>query len=147
MSDEQTIRVYEAEAALYAQGGYWELDDAGVFYAVAGVRPGESVDRVEALFFGEIDRLREKPVAAAELAKAKRQLEVGLVEGQRTSHDVGARIARDYVTFGRIRPLAERLAALRAVTAEDVQRVARTYLVPDQRSVVHVPQLGSYAEA
>jgi predicted Zn-dependent peptidase len=42
------------------------------------------------------------------------------------------------VSFGRIRPLEERLAAYRAVTAADVQRVARTYLVDDQRSVLHV---------
>jgi predicted Zn-dependent peptidase len=42
------------------------------------------------------------------------------------------------MVFGRIRPLEERLGAIQAVTAEDVQRVARTYLVPDKRSVVHV---------
>jgi predicted Zn-dependent peptidase len=42
------------------------------------------------------------------------------------------------VTFGRIRPLAERLERIQAVTAEDVQRVARTYLLDEKRSVVQV---------
>ena len=37
-----------------------------------------------------------------------------------------------------MRPLEERLAAIARVTAADVQRVARTYLVDDQRSLVHV---------
>jgi predicted Zn-dependent peptidase len=41
-------------------------------------------------------------------------------------------------SFGRVRPLAERLAAIQAVTAEDVQRVARTYLREEKRTVVQV---------
>ena len=51
---------------------------------------------------------------------------------------LASRIAGDFVSFGRVRPLEERLAGIRAVTAEDVQRVARAWLVPERRSVVHV---------
>jgi predicted Zn-dependent peptidase len=61
-----------------------------------------------------------------------------LVNGLRTSHALASRIARDYATFGRIRPLSELLDAIQAVTAEDVQRVAAEYLVDEARSVVHV---------
>jgi zinc protease len=50
----------------------------------------------------------------------------------------GCPIAQITPSLGRIRPLDERLGAIRAVSAEDVQRVARTYLVPEKRSVVHV---------
>ena len=42
--------VYEDEQALYAEGGYWALQEAGLFFAVAGARPGVSVDAVEAAF-------------------------------------------------------------------------------------------------
>jgi zinc protease len=130
--------VYEEAKALFASGGYWELHRAGVFYAMAGVRPGESVQEVEELFLGEIAGLREDSVDAQELEKAKRSLEVALVDSLDTSHALASRIARDYTVFGRIRPLDERLSAIRDVTAGDVQRVARTYLAPDKRSVVHV---------
>jgi zinc protease len=130
--------VYEGQVALFAQGSYWELVDAGVFFAFAGVRPGASIDDVERRFFAEIARLRDEPVGPAELEKAKRQLEVSLVSGLRTSHALASRIARDYATFGRIRPLSELLDAIQAVTAEDVQRVANDYLVDEARSVVHV---------
>jgi zinc protease len=132
--------VYEGQKALYASGGYWELRRAGVFYAMAGVRPGESVEEVEALFLGEIAKLREEPVDAGELEKAKRSLEVALINSLDTSHALASRIAHDYTVLGRIRPLEERLAAIRAVTAEDVRRVARTYLLPEKRSIVHVVQ-------
>jgi predicted Zn-dependent peptidase len=60
------------------------------------------------------------------------------VNGLATSHALASRIGREVSTFGRVRPLTERLAAIQAVTAEDVQRVARTYLQKDKRSVVHV---------
>ena len=130
--------VYEAQQALSAEGGYWELDDAGVFLAIAGVRPDATIERVESLFFEEIERLKRDRVSDEELLKAKRQLEVGLVGSAGTSHALASRIARDHATFGRIRTLTELQSRIQAVTAEDVQRVAREYLTPAQRSVVHV---------
>jgi len=130
--------VHDAEVALSAAGGYWEYDEAGAFVAIATVRPGTQIADVERRFFAEIDRVRREPVTEAELDKAKRQIEVGLVNGLDTSHALAERIGSDFLAFGRIRPLDERLARIRAVTAADVQRVARTYLIDDQRSVVHL---------
>jgi len=130
--------IYEGELALSASGAYWELADAGVFYAFAGVRPGVSVHEVEKKFFAEIARLRDEPVSDEELVKAKRQLEVMLVTGLRTNHALASRIGREYVTFGRIRTLAEQLDGIEAVTAADVQRVAAKYLIDDNQSIVHV---------
>jgi predicted Zn-dependent peptidase len=63
---------------------------------------------------------------------------VSLVNGLATNHALASRIASDYATFGRIRPLDERLERIQGVTAADVQRVALTYLVDEQRSVVQV---------
>ena len=130
--------VHDAEIALSASGGYWEMQDVGTFLAIASVRPGEDIDEVERLVFAEIERLREEPVSEPELAKAKRQLEVSLVNGLATSHALASRIGHDITTYGRIRPLDDRLERIHAVTAEDVQRVARTYLVRSKRNVVRV---------
>lgn len=130
--------VNDEQVALSASGGYWELHDGGVFYGMVGVRPDADVERAEALFFEEIARMRDEPVSEAELEKAKRRIEVGLVNGMRTNHALANRIGGDWVSFGRVRPLSERLAEIRAVGAEDVQRVARKYLTEQQRSVVRV---------
>ncbi len=130
--------VHEGELALAAQGGYWELRRAGVFFAFASVRPGVSVEEVEGSFFAEIDRLAREGPKPAEVAKAATQLEVDLVRGLRTAHGLASRIGHDWLTFGRVRPLAERLGEIRAVTPEDVARVVRTYLVPERRTVVHL---------
>ena len=86
----------------------------------------------------EIERVKESGVSEEELDKAKRQLEVMLVNSLATNHSLAARMGREVATFDRVRPLDERLAAIRAVTRADVQRVARTYLKDEKRSVVHV---------
>jgi predicted Zn-dependent peptidase len=130
--------VYDTQVAQYAQGQYWELQDAGLFYAIAGVRPGASIDAVEHQLFEEIDRIGKSGVSDQEVSKAKRQLEVALVSGLGTAHAVASRIGNDVVTFGRIRSLDERLAAIEAVTPDDVRRVARKYFVDDKRNVVRV---------
>jgi zinc protease len=130
--------VYQEQQALGAQGGYWELQEAGLYFAFASVRPDGDIARVERLFLGEIDRLARERVSPAELAKAKRQIEVDLLSGMETSSEMASRIGGEWVSFGRIRPIEERLRAYHAVTADDVQRVVRTYLTPEQRSVVQV---------
>jgi zinc protease len=130
--------VYDTQQALGAAGAYWEMQQAGVFYAFVAVRPDAEVERVESTLFEEIDRVARELVSADELEKAKRQLEVGLVNGLATNHALANRIGYDFVTLGRIRPLAERLAAIDAVRVEDVQRVAKTYLGADRRSIVRV---------
>jgi predicted Zn-dependent peptidase len=130
--------VYDQPVALGAAGGFWELARAGIFFAYAQVRPGASADQAESLLQREIERLRSEPVTEAELAKAKRALEVGLIVGQGSSNALASRIAEEWIAFGRVRPLDERLGSIRAVSAADVQRVAETWLEPTGRSVVQV---------
>ncbi|MEN8181033.1 MAG: pitrilysin family protein [Myxococcota bacterium] len=130
--------VYESQQALAAQGAYYELRDAGVFYAFVSVRPDGSVEEAERLLMAEIARLRDEPVSTAELEKAKRGLEVGLVQDLDRAHALASRIAGDTVMLGRIRSLEERLEAIRRVEVGDVQRVARLYLQGDRSSVVRV---------
>jgi zinc protease len=130
--------VRREEQALQAYATFYEMQQAGLFYGFAAVRPGARIERVEELFFAELARLRDEPVAEAELEKARRQIEVALVNGLVTNANLAGRIAFDTIAFGRIRPLEERLERIQAVTAEDVQRVARSYLTELRRSVVHV---------
>jgi predicted Zn-dependent peptidase len=136
--------VREEQQALFANGGYWELQDAGLVVAWIGVRPDASLERAEQLLFDEIERFRAAPVSEEDLEKAKRQIEVSLVNGLATNHALARRIASEHVALGRIRPLEERLEAIRRVTAADVERVARAYLLDERRSVVRVvaPEAG-----
>ena len=126
------------QLALSASGGYWELHDAGVFFGRVAVRPDAEPRKAREAFLQEIERVRSRPIRAEELDKAKRRLEVALVNGQGTAHGLADRVGRDYVAFGRIRPLEELLGGIEAVTVDDVQRVAERYLRPEGRNVVRV---------
>ncbi len=114
------------------------MADAGMFTAYATVRPEARIDRVEELFMEEVARLRDEAVTVAELDKAKRQLEVSMVHSLTTNKALAGRIGYDVMILGGIRPLDAQLAEIHAVTAEDVQRVAQTYLIDEVRSIVHV---------
>ncbi len=139
--------VYTEESALYAYGGYMEFADAGMFYSIAGARPGVPIEKVESLFMAEIERVATEGVTPEEVARAKRQMEVGLVTGSSTNHAIANRIGREIVTFGRVRPLRERIEAIRSVTADDIQRVVRKYLRPESRTVIHVVAPASVDQA
>ena len=130
--------VYDAQVARYASAYYVEYMHAGLFYAHAGVRPGQSIEEVETLLFDEIERTAETGVSEAEVAKAIRQLEVSLVGGLGTTHAMASRIGLEISFFGAVRPLERRLEEIRQVTAADVQRVLQTYLRDPKRSVVWV---------
>jgi zinc protease len=130
--------IHDEQIALSAHGVNSEFAGAGMFGAYASVRPGASIDRVEASFLEEIARLRDEPVTAEELDKAKRQLEVSMVHQLTTNAAIAGRIGYDVTILGAIRPLEDRLAAIQAVDAADVQRVAQTYLTDEGRNVIHV---------
>jgi zinc protease len=131
--------VYAADAvALSAQGVYFEMQQAGLFYAGVQVRPGQSIERAETEFLAEIERIRREAPDEAEVDRARRAMEVSLIVGAGSAHALGSRMGREWTNFGRIRPLSERLENVRSVTPEDVRRVAAKYLVPEGRTVVRV---------
>ncbi|MBW2396344.1 MAG: insulinase family protein [Deltaproteobacteria bacterium] len=130
--------VHDEPLALGASASYWELERAGLVYGFVSLRPGVAIERAEEVFLEEIEALRVAPPSAAELEKAQRALEVALIGGLGTSHALASRLGREWLSFGRVRPLQERLDAIQRVTAEDVQRVAEAYLRPDKRTVLHL---------
>ncbi len=130
--------VYEDESALFASGLTLGRKDTGLFYVFAGVKPGKDRDSVEATFFREVERLAEEPVSDAELARVKNQLEAGLVFGLETVQARAQAVGNAALITGDPRAAARGLDDLRAVTKEDIQRVARTWLVPDNRTLVWV---------
>jgi len=107
--------------------------DGGVFYVYAGTTP-RTADAVLDLLKAELQRIRERPVDAVELQNAIGG-EIGArIVGVETSANEALYLARD-TAFG-IPPREIQAAQARAVTAADVQRVARKYLDPSRFSVV-----------
>ncbi len=97
---------------------------------------GVSIERLEALIDEEIARLRAEGVGELELAKARNQARAGAVT-QRLSAEGKATLLQSHTLLrGTPFTVNESIERLEGVTAADLQRVASTYLVPENRTVV-----------
>ena len=108
--------------------------DPSLFSVSADPLPGKEPQEVEKALDVEIDRLHKELVSDRELEKAKNQLEAAFVFGQDSLFFQAVMLAQYEVTAG-WRLIDDYVPSIRTVSAEDVKRVAATYLVPDNRTV------------
>ena len=110
---------------------------AGAFVALASVVTGKT-DSSLVEFLKELRRIRDEPVPDAELAKAKAYVMLGLPGEFETTGGAAARF-REVLGYGLPLDYYDRyIERIGAVTAADVQRVARQYIDPDHFDIVVV---------
>jgi zinc protease len=130
--------VYEKQIAVAAGGDAIVLEDPGVFFFYAILQGGQKPEDGEKELLAEAERLRDQPVSEEELTKAKNQLISGLVFGRQTDQDKADAVGYAKVILGDTTYVNRQLAEFQKVTAADVQRVARTYFSPENRTVVYM---------
>jgi predicted Zn-dependent peptidase len=108
---------------------------AGLFIVEPTPRAPHPTAEVEAAIYDELERLKNEPVSPEELAKAKNQMDASLL--WRLSDDMGLAmsLATQDRLYGDWRHVIAYRKELRAVTAEDLMRVARKYFQPTNRVV------------
>jgi zinc protease len=120
--------VYRTQLATNANIGINAMEEDGVIVATATVARGKSIADVEAALAAELARVRDEPVTAEELAEAKTELAASDLRQRETSSGRAFILGRAIVSENDPAAPDARLAAIQAVTAADVQRVARTWL-------------------
>ncbi len=106
----------------------------------------ESTLEVVQLMRGLIQQLIDQPVSDAELELAKQSLINSFVFAFTDTHSIVSRKLRlDYFDYP-VQYLETYRQKIAAVTVADVQRVARTYLKPDQLQIVLVGDSAEYAD-
>jgi len=108
--------------------------DPSLFYLSADLLPGKEVVEVEKAFNQEVERLQREPVGERELEKAKNQLEAAFVYGQDSLFYQAMLLAQHEIAIN-WRAIDDYIPSIRKVSAEDIQRVAKRYLIPDNRTV------------
>ena len=110
------------------------FQDAGMFTVTAGLDAGKA-SKALATIDRELKRICEKPVSAAELKRTKEFL----VGNFRLSHEkVTSKMffyGSTMLSFGRLVTPQEQVEGIRAVTAADLQSVAKSIFRPANRSV------------
>jgi zinc protease len=100
----------------------------------ADLLPGKEVSEVEKAFDQEIERLQREPVGEQELEKVKNQIEASFIFGQDSIFNQARLLARNEIALS-WKAIDDYLPFIRKVTPEDIQRVAKKYLIPDNRTV------------
>lgn len=108
----------------------------GWFGIYAELLKGKSLEQAEKLLLAELKKLRDEPVGDAELKRVKQQLVASVVFGREGVHGLADSMARG-VTVTDLDYLKTYLPKVTAVSAADVQRVAKKYFDPEQRVVVY----------
>ena len=117
----------------------------GPFIASSSVRTNVT-DSSLIEIFKELRGVRDVAVPQDELDRAKAYVELGIPGTLESTSQVASQMAQ-LATFGLSLDELSRLATrVRAVTAADVQRVARQYLTPDRAHVVVVGDLSKVKE-
>jgi len=137
--------VVETGLALDADADYsYGSVDPNLFWLSARPAEGADLDALERGLLDELERLKRDPIDADELARAQNQIEASFVWGQDSIYSRAATLAR-FERIGSWRRADEYVAAIRAVTAPDVQRAARTYFPADVKTVgVLLPEASAH---
>jgi predicted Zn-dependent peptidase len=105
--------------------------DTGALSVSAGVSPEKAEETVRVLLH-ELLRLREEPVSEEELRKAKDYAIGSFLLGLESTRSRARRAGENLLLLGEVEPLEQVVGRLEAVTAEDVQRVARRLFAPER---------------
>jgi zinc protease len=134
--------VHHDKSAVYAGGVLFAHEEPGLFITYGVYTPGSDPAKVKAALADEIAKIAAKPVTPHELEKAKNQLAAGSVfarervSGLATEMGIDGVVAHD--------PLRGWKSADKydAVTAADLQRVAKSYLTNANLTVVTLVPAG-----
>jgi zinc protease len=108
----------------------------GLFRISSTALPGKTLAELEAAIDQETERIKTAPIEAWEIEKARTGARRSFVGGLGSSVNRAVQLSESALFYDepdRINTRADRIAK---VTAADVQRVARQYLVKTNRSVV-----------
>lgn len=125
--------VYRSQLAVNAGFGVSSMEEAGSITVTATVAQGQDIAAVEAALDAELDRIRNEPVTAAELAEARTEILASDLRQRETASGRAFILGRALVAEHDPAAPDAHLRAVQAVTAADVQRVARKYLVDQAR--------------
>jgi len=139
LSGGQSSRLYrnlvDTQIALSVRAAYGDSLLPGLFKISAQPRAGVAPEKVEAAIYSELEKLQTTPLDEHELQKAKNQRIAAYYRGLQsiaTRADVIGYAQEYYGDWHEVNKTVDRI---NAITAADIQRVAKQYLVANQRTV------------
>jgi zinc protease len=120
--------VYEQQLAADANSFLDTTAQPGQYAVYAILSNGKSPDEGLVALKAEIAKLRDNPVTDAELEEARNEIITSALRNREMSNGRASELAQAVIINGDPNAADERLARLQAVTAADIQRVAKALM-------------------
>jgi len=130
--------VYEKQMALEAdsQGNFTE--DPNLFFVLAVLNSGFTPAQAETEIESVLADLRDRPISEQELDKAKDEMLGDLIVSHQSTQTRADELGYDAVVLKDPQMVNTEADRFLAVTPADIQRVARTYFVPENMTLIEV---------
>jgi zinc protease len=128
--------VYDKQIAAQIGSSPDFAQQAGNLSAFAIMADGHTADEGVQALNEELAKLRDQPVTEGELAEAKNELVANTLRSRETVGDRATALGFALINTGTAAAADQEIAQIQAVTAADVQRVARKYLTPQRQSTI-----------
>jgi len=129
--------VYESRIAQSILSFAYDLELPGLFIFRIIAQQGKTPEMLESMLWKELEDVRRNGVTASELQKAKNRIETMFVRAVSSLQSRADLLNSFRVLAGDAAKLNEHRERIHAVTQEDVQRAAATYLTEHNATCLH----------
>ena len=129
----QKVLVDEKRLALQVQSAPFALESAGLFINIALPNQGVELDELKSELAKIIEDVKNTPIPEREFQKLQNQIESNFISGYGSVQGIAESLANYHVYFGDANLINTEIERYRKVTPEDVMRVAKKYLVPENK--------------
>jgi zinc protease len=110
--------------------------DPSLFIVSANLQKGKHAAKAESIILRELKRLQNEPVGKQELERALNRINFGFYEALATDSEKAHILGKYEALTGDFEQAMREENAIQSVTAEQIQTVARKYLMPTNRTVI-----------
>ncbi len=115
-------------------------------FGMSAVVEADKYDAARTAMLAEIELMKAKAVSKAELTKAVKQFTAGTLSSRKTMQGQAQDLGGNWMSAGDLNVSERYLAAVKRITPADLQRVARTYLTEESRTLYTLLPNGAAAK-
>jgi zinc protease len=129
--------VYEKRKAQMISAFQEQNEHPGLFVVYSIARPGIQIDDLEKEVYAQFEKIESNGVTDYELQKVKNMVMANFISRFQGVGNKADFIARYAGMYGKPELINEIMSRYEKVTADDIQRVVKSYFRPDNRVVLH----------
>jgi predicted Zn-dependent peptidase len=141
MSSRLFQRLREELGLVYTVSTFISAHDGAGLFMIYSAQQKSAEEQAAAVIIEELHKLKHEGVTDDDLLLAREQIKTGLVTGFESTYSRMGFNARDYMQYGRIRPVEELTAEIDAVDGEAIAAVIDDVIVGERLSVSVVGRL------